>query len=223
MNKTIKKILSPILGKPYVSFMRLFTHYCIDGFIENQIKKWMKEYIQKGIILEIGVGQGKLIKYIKPDCIYYGFDIVNLSHLWNKYKKRKNINLFVGSAEHIPLVDNSIDYIISTEVFEHIRNFDKALEEIYRVSKNGTKLIISIPNNFCYKYKKKGPHQDHVNNWRYQEFIDLMAPKFQLIEGKMNGYWLPIFRKSRYSLQIAYHHKLEYYNTNFFFVFECKK
>ena len=196
----------------------------VDGFIENQIAKWIKRYNKEDKnILEIGVGRrGKLIKYVKPDQHYIGFDLEISPYLPRKYAKRTNVHFFVGSATDIPLPDSSVDYIWATEVLEHIRGIDSAMNEIYRVCKSNAIILISIPNNYCYKYKKKGSHSDHVNNWSYQEFIKFISPRFQVIEGTMKGWWIPIPIK-KYSFQLSYSHPDEFYNTNFFFVLKCIK
>ena len=56
--------------------MKYIYKYLVDGFIENQIAKWMRRYCkdQKNI-LEIGTGSGKLIRYINSNQNYIGFDL----------------------------------------------------------------------------------------------------------------------------------------------------
>jgi ubiquinone/menaquinone biosynthesis C-methylase UbiE len=215
----IKKLLLPV--SPLINYRNTFTDLFIDGFIHKTVGKFLRRYVVNGSrILEVGVGGGKLIKYIDTKANqFYGFDIYDISPI----KSEKEINIFVARAEKIPFKKNSFDIVVSTEVFEHIHNFRKAISEIYRICKPGAFLIVSIPNNFCFKYKIKGAHPEHVNNWNYYEFIKLLSSKFTLIEGRMKGFWLPIFMKSKYSIQLNYSHDKEFYNTNFFYVFKCIK
>lgn len=200
-----------------------FSNYFIDGFIERKISLWLKNYCKYGNMLEVGMGEGKFVKYIPKNCNYMGFDITPRYATKFLEELPENARVFLASADDIPLPNSSIDHLISTEVFEHITKIDKAIDEIYRVCKNGAKFYISIPNNFCYKYVKKGPHPEHVNNWKYQEFIKLLSPRFKVLEGQMKGFWIPIFKKSRYSLQLPLSHPNEYFDTNFFYLLVCVK
>lgn len=214
----LKFCLRPVIwGLDYRS---TFIYWLVDGYIQRQIGYWIRRYVRGGVVCEIGVGGGKLLKYItRSGCHYVGFDIYDISSV----ALGRPVKLFVASAEDIPLPDASVDFIISTEVFEHIPNFEKAGREIYRILKPKGKLIVSIPNIYSYKYDRKGPDPSNQHSWHYQEFIDELAPYFRVIEGQMKGFWLPFFSKMRYSLQVPFSHPDEYYNTNFFFVFESKK
>ena len=56
------------------------------------------------------------------------------------------IEFTLAPAEEIPLPDNSIDFLLSSEVLEHVDNIEKALEEVKRVCKNGAKFFVTIPS-----------------------------------------------------------------------------
>lgn len=216
----LKKTIEPILV-PFFSYKSMFNYIFVDGYIQRFIGFWIKRYIKGGKVLEIGIGSGKLIKYLdRSKSIYYGLDIFDVSPLASKYG---NIHLFIASATDIPLTDSSMDYIISTEVLEHIKDMKRVIREIHRICKNKGLLLVSIPNNFSYKYVKKGPHPEHINNWSYKAFIEQLSPYFKLREGRMNGFWIPLFTSSKYSFQIPFSHMNEYYNSNFFYVFENVK
>lgn len=45
----------------------------------------------------------------------------------------------------IPLPDNSLDVFMTLDVFEHIFEFDKSIQEIYRVLKPGGCYIMTVP------------------------------------------------------------------------------
>lgn len=49
------------------------------------------------------------------------------------------------NAESIPIDDNTFDIIISTEVFEYLKDYKIVLKEVYRVVKNDGKIILTIP------------------------------------------------------------------------------
>jgi len=56
-----------------------------------------------------------------------------------------NIQFTTAFGENLPYADNSIDYIISTDVFEHVKNVEMVMNECYRVLKKGGKLCTVFP------------------------------------------------------------------------------
>ncbi|MEA5421447.1 class I SAM-dependent methyltransferase [Spirulina sp. CCNP1310] len=56
-----------------------------------------------------------------------------------------NIQFTTAFGENLPYADNSVDYIISTDVFEHVRNVEMVMNECYRVLKKGGKLCVVFP------------------------------------------------------------------------------
>ena len=60
-------------------------------------------------------------------------------------KGLNNIKFFTGVGEFLPFDNNSIDFIVSTDVFEHVENLAKVLDECYRVLKPGGMLCVVFP------------------------------------------------------------------------------
>lgn len=63
---------------------------------------------------------------------------------YETYGKEKNGILNVDLM-NIPFEDNTLDLVISTEVFEHIPDPYKAFQEVYRVLKKGGSHVFTIP------------------------------------------------------------------------------
>jgi SAM-dependent methyltransferase len=57
-------------------------------------------------------------------------------------------NFFCQNIENLTFSNESFDIVITEDVLEHIRNYRKAFEEIYRVLKNGGVHIFTIPFMF---------------------------------------------------------------------------
>lgn len=209
------------IGYPVI-FSR--NYLLVDGFIKRETGKLMRKFLRENtIFFDIGCGDMSLSRYLPKDYMYNAIDVsLSLFHLKRIRNKRKKINVALASATDIPLGSNTINLAVCTEVLEHIADIDKALLEIHRILKSGGIFIISIPNNFCYKYQKKGPHPDHVNNWTFVEFKEYLVKKnFRYLDGYMKGFWIPLtFLPGRASYQLPLSTKNEFYNTNFFFVFK---
>lgn len=52
----------------------------------------------------------------------------------------------VGTAEHLPVRDASVDIVFSSNLLEHVRDPDRAADEMVRVTKPGGVLLLSYTN-----------------------------------------------------------------------------
>lgn len=213
----LKRVLWPLV--------KFRNDLLVDGFIERAMGKWIKKLAtEDSTCLEVGCGNMSLQRFLHKHMWYNAFDFsFSEFQLLRVLKKKNKINIAIASATNIPLESNTVSLIFSKEVFEHIPQIDLAIDEIHRVAKPNAKLICSIPNNYCHKYKKKGAHPQHINNWTYDEFIKFMAShNFKLLEGYMKGFWIPLARGlNSTSYQLPLSSSKEYYNTNFIFLFEA--
>ena len=101
---------------------------------------------EKKQFLDLGCGDQHLRKSVEDrNMNYLGLDITDVNFEFDK----------------LPLENNSIDFIVSLAVIEHISNPDNYLSEIYRVMKPGGIVYISTPN-LHYSYKAFYNDPTHV-------------------------------------------------------------
>lgn len=84
-----------------------------------------------------------------------------------------------GSAEEIPLTDNSIDIVVSFETIEHIPNPLRFLDECRRVLVPGGRLVISTPNKGVYTGPADGPNPFHCSEMTEEEFASMLRTRFR--------------------------------------------
>lgn len=103
-------------------------------------------------ILDCGCGEGFYIMAISQ--LFPKVKIVAFDHDAELMKKAKkwagsniNIKWVVGDIYNISFKDNTFDKIILSEVLEHIPDDLRALNEVKRVLKPGSTLIITVPNH----------------------------------------------------------------------------
>lgn len=100
--------------------------------LKKQIKKYA-HYIN-GVVLDAGSGDGERYKKFFMFDKYIKLDI-----------NRDSNPDIIGSVENIPLGDNGVDSIVSTQVLEHIKNPQKTVSEFYRVLKSGGYCLVTAP------------------------------------------------------------------------------
>lgn len=113
----------------------------------------IKEYSLKAEkILDGGCGDGTLLELIwRNDGLFFGADASSLAIKLGKkrLKKKSNITLEMANLEALPFEDGFFDLVYSAFVFEHLRNPEKAIEEIIRVTQKKGVLIFLSPNFGC--------------------------------------------------------------------------
>ena len=110
---------------------------------------------------------------------------VNDGYLVYAMKKHPNDHFLAADLGHLPFPDHTFDYVISTEVFEHLDDPFRAISELRRIGKKDAYLIISVPfepffhvgNIARGKYWGRGGYTpDHRNLWRRNDFRRFLAP-----------------------------------------------
>jgi len=115
----------------------------------QRITELCVKYFKKGKVLDLGSGDGILIKKISEKTRIKPKNITGVE-LNKKYvKKIKKAGFNIKSFdinEKFPFKDKEFDYIISNQIIEHLYFTDEFMEEIHRVLKPGGILILSSTN-----------------------------------------------------------------------------
>jgi len=133
-------------------------------------------------VLELGCGLGLLSDEIKkqvgPKLKYIGLDLA-----FNSVKESatKGILSIQTEITHLPLPNNSFDFIVSTDVLEHIPDAGIAVNEISRVLKPGGKGFIAIADPSEGRF---GYVADHINRDNKASNIQYWEKLF--VEGGLN-------------------------------------
>lgn len=120
---------------------------------DDEKEKWIKEKLKEiengKSILDAGAGELRWkeycshLKYVSQDFAQYNPN-ENETGLQIDGWEYPHIDI-VSDITSIPVEDNSFDNVLCTEVFEHLPNPNKALEELIRITKIGGTLILTAP------------------------------------------------------------------------------
>lgn len=97
----------------------------------------------KPVIVDVGCGTGATAVLLQRYGMVIGVDISSLALSWSR--KRGLTNLLLSAAERLPIVDNSVDVIIATDILEHLDDDVAVLKEFYRVLKPGGYVVVTVP------------------------------------------------------------------------------
>jgi ubiquinone/menaquinone biosynthesis C-methylase UbiE len=137
--------------------------------------------IISGKVLEIGCGEGYGITELAPKAEqYFAVDKYNTT-ISEKLKEKNNIIFKQMEVPPLKGIDNnSIDFVVTFQVIEHINNDELFISEIYRVLKSGGKLILTTPNQLMSLTR---------NPWHFREYTpnqmqEILQTSFQDIDIK---------------------------------------
>ncbi len=135
--------------------MKFYERYWKNqkDYLSDFSLKWpkLREFIpleNNIVIVDFGCGNGKIleeIKKINPTAKLFGFDVsetaINLAK-----KNLLDVEFFkINDGEKIPINNATVDFIFSSEVFEHIYDIENVFSEISRILKQNGKLLLTIP------------------------------------------------------------------------------
>lgn len=118
--------------------------------LREQIKRYA-HYLH-GVVLDVGAGTGDR----------YGAFITCKKFLRMDVVAGEGIDL-VGRAEAIPMDNESVDGVLCTQVFEHLRFPEESAKEISRVLRSGGFLLITAP-------QVNELHEEPNDFFRYTKF-----------------------------------------------------
>jgi len=141
--------------------------------------------------LDLGCGEGRHCfgAYMSEEIDVFGFDM-SLSDVgkakenfdqFNENTSTKSCNFGVADAKKLPFKDNTFDFIICSEVLEHIIDYQSALSEINRILKPEGKLAVSVPKFFpewiCWKLSidYQNTPGGHVRIFKFKELKNDIA------------------------------------------------
>ncbi|HEY44239.1 MAG TPA: class I SAM-dependent methyltransferase [Anaerolineae bacterium] len=168
-----------------------------------RVRKYLDAYDKETRILDIGCGEGALVKEYRDR----GFDIVGLDI---NYESEYVIR---GSVLNLEFSDKSFDLILLLDVIEHLVFTDQeiALQEIARVLRPGGELLISLPNLahlasrfffiFTGKLIRTSTPERHIGDRPIAEHMQLLKKHFEISKrigifptfplASLFTYWIP--------------------------------
>lgn len=134
-----------------------------------------------GKVLEIGSGEGYGISELAPKAEQYIALDKYATPIANELKGNSNISFLQMEVPPLSgIADESIDCVVTFQVIEHIQNDEHFLSEIYRVLKQGGKLILTTPN----KLMSLTRNPWHVREYTTLEMNEILQTAFKNIEIK---------------------------------------
>ena len=118
--------------------------------------------IISGTVLEIGSGEGYGIMELASKADHYIAVDKYKTSISDELKEANNITFIQTNVPPLKgIEDNSVDFVVTFQVIEHIKDDEQFLREIYRVLKPAGKVMLTTPNSLMSLSR---------NPWHFREY-----------------------------------------------------
>ena len=160
-NRKPSNVYNSKLG--YDKYAKLYdkTLHYLDTFEKDKLIGLIGDINGKKI-LDVGCGTGRIVNKLRN----MGSDIIGLDISKGMIdiakKKFPKVKFIEGDIENLPFKDNEFDLVIASFVIVHLKDLQKAFDEVYRVLKpNGVFIVTNINQRKAPKLRIKN-HEEIV-------------------------------------------------------------
>ncbi len=150
--------------------------------------------------LNVGCGEGQMISSLFQSGVTHkmtamDIDPVRIVFAHHHYPLCDYVR---ADIFHLPFKSRIFDYVIATEILEHLSNPSAALKEIARVAKPNAAVILSVPHEPFFQWgnvirgkhwKRCGRTPSHVQFWSRSEFRSVIRKFVEIQEER----WISCF------------------------------
>jgi ubiquinone/menaquinone biosynthesis C-methylase UbiE len=115
---------------------------------KNRLIDWIASEYRNGTLLEVGCGLGQdLAKFAGRGLAVTAMDLAqSVASMASKHLAAYGLrgSILQGDAQALSFPDNTFDVVYSCGVFQHIPNIQHAVDEVFRVLRNGGTAVIVV-------------------------------------------------------------------------------
>jgi len=149
-------------------------------------------------VIDLGCGEGYgsfLLARTAASVVGLDIDPAAIGHARGRYGYlQKNLSFIKGSMTAVPVPETEhFDVAVCFEVLEHIDDHERLLAEVKRLLTPGGVLVISTPNRRVYSDKTGYRNPYHVKELYFDEFEQLLRPRFREVRLFGQGVYMGAF------------------------------
>jgi 2-polyprenyl-3-methyl-5-hydroxy-6-metoxy-1,4-benzoquinol methylase len=151
---------------------------------------WAAAYTREREVLDAGCGAGYgtriLLDHGAKRCVGVDLSEEAVHAARERYGGNGEIEFEAVDISKLPFEDDAFDAAVCMEALEHVSDQASAVQELRRVLRPGSVLLVSSPNRG--EYPPGNPH--HARELSAQEFIDLLSREFSHVVPSRQHTWL---------------------------------
>lgn len=125
-------------------------------------------------VVDVGTGTGANLRLLKSMGFQdvTGIDFSEEAAQWCRIKGLGEVKQ--GDIRKLPLADQSVDFVLATDVVEHVDEHEKAVSEILRILRPGGLALFTVPA-FQSLWGLQDEVSHHYRRYRMKPFIDMIS------------------------------------------------
>lgn len=134
------------------------------------VRRLMKK-VQVGTAIDVGPGPGGNAAVLRD----LGWSVTGIEYteVGARLCREHGLDVVQGDGTSLPVRDQSVDLVMSTDVWEHIEDHEAVAAESFRVLRPGGRLLVAVPAGMD-MWSGHDVALGHVRRYERQELLDLV-------------------------------------------------
>jgi SAM-dependent methyltransferase len=169
----------------------MFLNLLGNGYLYSWAARTLESFAsgQSFTMLDAACGDGILRRYLSGRHTYVGIDFS--TRLLVRAQRYHPATYFQADLNHLPFPSATFDAVVSLQALQYLDRPEAALAEMARILKPAGKLLLTVPNDESFKYRRQGIPQIQLQRFNRERLPALLAPKFEVLDARTRGLWLP--------------------------------
>ncbi len=143
-------------------------------------------------ILDAACGDGMLWRHIARRHDYVGVDF-SARPLERAFRYHP-ATYIQGDLNRLPFAAQTFDLVVSLQALQYLQEPQRAVRELARVLRPDSHLLLTLPNDGSFKYRRQGVPRLQLHRFRRGDMVELLQPEFEVRQLAACGLWFPIPR-----------------------------
>ncbi len=178
--------------KPWYEYLRSVMLTLGAGYLYSWAARNVEEFA-KGrslSILDAACGDGAFQVYLSSRHSYIGLDF-SARPLFRAQRYR-SATYYRADLNHIPFPTGTFDVAVSLQALQYLARPEFALAELARVLRPGGRLLLTVPNRQCFKYRWQGTPRIQLQMFDRKTVESLLSRNFDVERLQARGLWVPV-------------------------------
>jgi SAM-dependent methyltransferase len=178
--------------RPWYQHLRSIMSTLGAGYLYSWTSKNV-EAIAKGrplSILDAACGDGILRSHLPARHGYIGMDFSTRPLL--RAQRYHPARYYRADLNHIPFPSETFDVVVSLQALQYVSRPEFVLAEIARVLTADGRLLLTVPNEECFKYRWQGIPHIQLQKFNHETIELLLSRNFRVEKLVAQGIWVPL-------------------------------
>lgn len=143
-------------------------------------------------ILDAACGDGMLWRHIARRHHYVGVDFS--ARPLERACRHHPATYIRGDLNRLPFAAQAFDLAVSLQALQYLQEPRRAVREMARVLRPDSHLLLTLPNDASFKYRRQGVPSLQLHRYRRGDMVELLHSEFEVRQLAARGLWFPVPR-----------------------------